>query len=137
MNRNGRLFSLEIENDPWVLYHGSSNLAEARIATEGLKWRPALYTQSDIKAVCSIFEKLGWAGVHGGGYAALKPFSLSHDFAGSSTKPIFLAATSHRAALYASKDFCGGEAVRALHYAIGDLAELAAHRVEIGLSDFE
>jgi hypothetical protein len=75
--------------------------------------------------VCSLFQRLGWAGQHAGGYPVLWPFSLLHDFGSGDSKPIFLAETAHRALLFASRDFAGGETARALYFALEDLQRLA------------
>lgn len=129
MTRTGRVFDESIEGDPWVLYHGTSNLAESSVIADGLAWRPTIYSRAEVVELCSVFKRLGWAGSHLGGYAVLHPFSLSHDFGADHGKPIFLAETAHRAALFATRDFAGGETARAIYYAIADLRRLAAEEL--------
>jgi hypothetical protein len=62
-----------------------------------------------------------WAGDRGGGYAVLQPYSLNHDYQDRNKSPLFFSETSARALLYATRDFAGGEKLRALRIAIGDL----------------
>jgi hypothetical protein len=51
----------------------------------------------------------------------LKPFSLDHDFLDSGRGLLFFAESSLRALLYATRDFSGGEKLRALRIAFRDL----------------
>lgn len=120
----GRLFPTAIEDDPWMLFHGTSGSNEAEIESHGLAWTPTTYSREEVAGVCSVFGELNWAGFSHGGYAVLKPFSLDHDFAHGSMKPIYLAETSFRAVTFASQDFAGGETARALRYAMNDLTRL-------------
>ena len=123
--RTGHIFPDIIEEDEWILYHGSSSAAETAIEASGLRWTPRLYTKDDIQGLCNVFRELRWAGFSQGGYPILAPFSLGHDFADRDQKPIFLAETSYRAALYASEEWAGGETARAARLALSDLYLLA------------
>ena len=119
----GILFPQEIEDDPWIAFHGTTSSHEDSIDNRGLTPAALRVTKDEVVSVVAIFESLHWAGRSHGAFAVLKPFSLDHDFATSDSKPIFLAETSLRAATFATQDFAGGETMRALRYAIDDLRD--------------
>lgn len=116
-----RLFPDAIESDPWVIYHGTSGYNAESIEGIGLDAGNLVVSREKIRRVTAIYEKIKWFGNHGGGYACLKPFSLDHDFDGSDKSLIFLAETSLCALLYATREFAGGEKLRALRHAFRDL----------------
>jgi hypothetical protein len=126
LQTTGRVFGDDIEADPWVLYHGTSNVAEDGLLSNGLAWKAGPYTKEDVRRVCAIYNRLGWAGFKSSGFPVLQPFSLDHDFGGNAAKPLFLAPTAYRATCFATRDFAGGETVRALHYALEELHALLA-----------
>lgn len=111
---NVPLFPDEIENDPWIMYHGTSCFNEELIERDGFKWKGNTTPRDVLCRVVEIFEKMNWAGIDGSSMAVLKPFSLQHDFADTESSPIYFAETSKRALLYATRDFAGGEKLRAL-----------------------
>jgi len=131
-----QLFPDDICNNLWVAYHGTSSVYEKSIKKQGLQWMSNVATRSEVARVVDIFKKMSWAGRHGGGFPALKPFTLMHDFANSNVKPLYLAESSFRALLYATHDYAGGETARALRHAIGDIevyvssSELRAEHLE-------
>jgi hypothetical protein len=110
-----------VQMDPWLIFHGTSNIYDEKISVRGLVPGESPFCIEDLQQVAEIYERLRWAGCHTGGYAALKPFSLGHDFANEKGKPLYLAESALRASLYASKDFAGGEICRALDYCLKDL----------------
>ena len=101
------LFPPEIDRDSWVFYHATSSACEAAIETEGLVWRPGVYSQGDLEAVLKIYKSINWYGTRSGGYAVLEGFSRG-DFRNTRLKPIFFREYSVRSLLYASKDWAGG-----------------------------
>jgi hypothetical protein len=115
-----RLFSDEIDSDPWVMFHGTSGFNAGSIERNGFAFRAELISRHQIQRVANVYERMKWAGENGGGYSILKPFSLNHDF-GSEGGLLFFAETSLRALLYATRDFSGGEKLRALRIAFRDL----------------
>lgn len=118
-----RSFPDEIALDPWVLYHGTSSVAETHIDSHGLRCSEPTFKKSDLESVVEIFDELQWAGRTGASFAVLKPFSLNHDFGHSQTKPVYLAESAYRALTFATRDFAGGEAARALRHSFGELWE--------------
>ncbi|EAQ96906.1 hypothetical protein [Congregibacter litoralis] len=112
---------VDAQQDPWLLFHGTSNLFESRVRKEGLRARKPVFSIDQLTAVADIFEALSWSGEHPGGYAVLKPFSIGHDFSQRRGQPIFLAESALRAATFATADFAGGEVCRALSYCLADL----------------
>ncbi|MBX3472867.1 MAG: hypothetical protein KF754_00600 [Planctomycetes bacterium] len=120
------LFPVAIERDGWVIFHGTSAGHAASIEQHGFDPKRTAVRVEDVRRVVAIYQKLRWAGRDTGGFAVLKPFSLESDFRHGDTSPIFFAETSMRALLYASRDFAGGEKVRALRRALADLDLLMA-----------
>lgn len=114
-------------NDPWLLFHGTSNLNKQGIDDNGLQPNQSFFKKEELEKVVAIFDKLHWCGEHQGGFAVLKPFSLGHDFNQEEGKPIYLAESVLRASLYASKEFSGGEVCRALYYCFQDLRNYIAN----------
>lgn len=119
--KTGELFPEHIANDDWIVYHGTSSVCENEIERAGFLPNTHSVTKEEVQAVVSIYEKMNWCGVHMGGYAVLKPFSLEHDFVDPRGKPVYFAESSYGASLYAMRDFSGGECARALRYTLADL----------------
>lgn len=111
----------EAQMDPWLVFHGTSNIYEESISTNGLCPGTSSFDLSELMQVESIFDRLHWDGIHPGGIAILKPFSINHDFSHEDEKPIFIAPSAHFASLFATSDFAGGEICRSLYYCIADL----------------
>jgi hypothetical protein len=116
-------FPDEITLDPWVLYHGTSGLSESQIDSKGLSCNTPTFEKREIEAVDAIFETLQWNGRTGASRAVLQPFSIVHDFGDSSLKPLCFAESAYRAMTYATRDFAGGEAARAIRYSFDELWE--------------
>lgn len=114
-------FPFLISNDPFVLYHGTSSQNERTIDQEGLRPKRSLFELAELKAIVLLFKSIGWRGSSGASLAVLEPFSINHDFAHPEGKPLYLAESSHRACLYASLDFAGGEIARAVRHAFREL----------------
>jgi hypothetical protein len=114
-------FPNEISSDPWILYHGTSSTYEQFIDTNGIDVNDAVITKSEIEAIVSIYDELIWAGTTGRSLLALKSYSLSANYGANKTKPVFLSESPRHSALFATKDFAGGETVRGAHASIMDL----------------
>ncbi len=123
LNEKTQLFPDEIENDPWVVYHGTSSLFEAEIDDDGFQWKSSIITKKDVSNVVDIYTEMDWIGNDGGGFQVLKPYSLEHDFFKRDFKPIYFGETSYRSLLFATHEFAGGETVRALRKSIQDLED--------------
>ncbi len=136
LNEKVQLFPDEIENDPWVVYHGTSNIFEPNIDEYGFQWESSMATKEEVSNVVDIFTEMNWGGNDRGALAVLKPFSLEHDFALGNSKPIYFAESSYRAMLYATHDFAGGETARALRKCIYEL-ETYLHDQNIRDADME
>ncbi len=115
------LFPLEIDRDPWVQYHATSSINEDQIDAEGLKWSPAICSAADVLDLVLVYRSMNWCGKHTGGYVALDSFSVSGDFQGNETKPIYFREFSLRSLMYAQREFAGGESARGIRYALRDL----------------
>lgn len=117
------LFGPDIDLNPWIAFHGTSGGLMGDIERFGLDSNRVILSKSQISDVVAIFDEIKWYGIHGGGFSVLKNFSLNHDRSISEKPPIYLAESSHRAGLYATADFAGGECARALRHAFHDLHE--------------
>jgi hypothetical protein len=116
-----RLFSDEIDSDEWIMFHGTSGYNAESIERDGFTFRSDRISREQIQRVTNIYERMKWFGESSGGYTVLKPFSLDHDFLRGERSLLFFAETSLRALLHATRDFSGGEKLRALRIAFGDL----------------
>jgi len=116
----GALFPVEITDDPWVLYHGTSAEYSDAIERCGLQWQPGVYTRADVVAVMRAFYMLRWDGASGQGAATLRSFT-QNDFGAASSKPVYLAETAWRASRYGTRECSGGETASALRDALNDL----------------
>ena len=122
----GFLFSDEAESDPWVLFHGTSGFNSEAIETQGFSSLHQPVSAEDIRRVIDLYGRTKWCGESGGGFIVLSPFSLDYDLRDERRSPLFFAETSLRALLYASRDFAGGEKLRALRIAFRDLDDYLA-----------
>lgn len=118
---NRRLFADEIDSDEWVIFHGTSGFNAESIERNGFDPMSVVVSFDQIRRVVALFKRLNWCEGDPGGYAILMSFSLKYDFQASDRSPLFLAETSMRALLYATRDFSGGEKLRSLRRAFDDL----------------
>jgi hypothetical protein len=125
LRSTGAVFSEEVEKDDWILYHGTSGRHAESIESNGVGIDGDSSLRDDIARIVSVFERMNWCGVNTGGYAVLASFS-KHDLREETRHPAFLAETSNRALLYASRDFAGGEKLRGIRRALDDLANYLA-----------
>jgi hypothetical protein len=116
-----QLFADGIDEDAWVIFHGTSGFNCESIERDGFDSTHGVISAAQIRRVAAVFERMKWFGDDRGGYPVLKPFSLDHDFQGSDKSRLFFAETSMKALLYATREFSGGEKLRALRRAFNDL----------------
>jgi len=116
----GRLFGDALEEDPWVVFHGTSALKGNAIESRGLVYDSTIVSAHELQLIAKVFDAMNWAGTDKGGFGVLATFSKS-DFAGLESSPIFLTERSHFALMYASRDFAGGEKLRAVRRSLIDL----------------
>jgi hypothetical protein len=119
---NDRLFSRSFDEDPWVVFHGTSVSNSEAIEREGFTFDRHSLTQADINRIKEVFLAMRWAGNDPGGYPVLSGFS-SNDFIAESWSPIFFTERPTRALLYATREFAGGEKFRAVRRAIQSLKQ--------------
>lgn len=115
------LFPDEIEENPWVMYHGTSGFNVSSIERDGFNTQSSAISRESIQRVADIFLQMKWFGTTTGGFGTLKAFSLGHDLAQSEKGPTFFAEASLRALLFATREFAGGEKMYALRQAFYDL----------------
>lgn len=116
----GRLFSDELEEDPWVLFHGTSANNIPSIETRGFTFEKHPLQLEGLRLLVEVFETMNWVGSDMGGFAVLKTFSSS-DFNGDAASSVFLAEFGVRALRFATGEFAGGEKLRAVRRAYRDL----------------
>ncbi|MDX0488814.1 hypothetical protein GOC53_00765 [Sinorhizobium medicae] len=121
VSTSGSVFPDEIEADPWIMFHGSSQYNSESIERDGFGFNGNVVSRDEVERVVAVFEKMKWVGENTAGYPALKPFCAEYDFRLGERSLLFFAETSLRALLYATPDFAGGEKLRALRYALRDL----------------
>ena len=124
---NGDLFPSEISNDPWMAYHGTSILNSQAIERSG--FRDDVIDSKLLAGaheVVEVYSMLGWSGEDPGGFAVLQPWSLGFDVRDGTRRYISFAESALRAALYATRDFAGGEMRRAIRKSIDDLRRYSA-----------
>ena len=128
LNKTGLLFSDKTEEDPWVLYHGTSSIAEEKIEAKGLTSLSPSYSIEEVKEVLAIFDGLYWKGsgnYSAAGYSVLKSYSKDFDYNSDGSKKIFFHPTI--SFVHCSEDFAGGETSRALRYCFKDLGNYLAN----------
>lgn len=122
----GCLFPREIDEDPWVLYHGTSSLYEAQIDARGLTSASALFTKADVEKVLDVFRRLRWSGSSGRSRAVLEPYSANYDLSQARGRPIYLTEDAARAVRYATKQLAGGEIASTIRCCFAELGEYLA-----------
>lgn len=116
-----RFFTDGLDEDEWVVFHGTSGFNAESIERDGFDSVSGKALLAKILRVMTVFKKMKWLGQDGGGYPVLKAFSYGYDFRASGRSPLFFAETSMRALLYSTRDFAGGEKLRAIRRAMDDL----------------
>ena len=116
-----RFFTDGLDEDEWVVFHGTSGFNAESIERDGFDSVSGKALLAEILRVMTVFKKMRWLGQDGGGYPVLKAFSYGYDFHASGRSPLFFAETSMRALLYSTRDFAGGEKLRAIRRAMHDL----------------
>jgi hypothetical protein len=115
-----RLFCDEVD-DLWIMFHGTSGFNAKSIERDGLIFQDGFISPAEIRRVTAVYDRMRWGGESSGGFPILKNFSLDHDYLDNGKGILFFAETSLRALLYATRDFAGGEKLRALRNALHDL----------------
>jgi hypothetical protein len=118
--RSGRVFSKELEENGWVLFHGTSSVNAAAIEEGGFNPSAVSISAEVVQKILSLFEHMGWEGSSQTGRDILKLFSEG-DFRGTGTSPIYFAENAAGALLYATQACAGGEKMRGVRDAIADL----------------
>lgn len=117
-------FPPEIENDPWVVYHATSSVAEDQIDREGFRCASSGF--NDAALLClSVMETTDWW--EDAATATLKAYSLPRI---GGAAPFFCALYPQRTSLYTRRDFAGGETAYALRRIIPKLVDLVSNDPE-------
>ena len=123
---SGMIFSKEINQNKWVLYHGTSSINEESILSEGLV-RPSI-EKDVVENIVSIYESSGLQRLSNhdfpelntdDAYLHLKSFTLEVDFEGGRTmKPIYFSELPCYAFTYTASRYAGGETISAINCCI-------------------
>lgn len=120
-DNSGSIFDDRVENDPALLFHGTSADNCEAIESEGFYPGASIVGRSELAAVYGIFKDLNWSGLRASGYGVIHAFSIRHDFRAGDITPIFFAEWANQAIYYATRSYAGGEKCRAVRFAIEDL----------------
>jgi hypothetical protein len=115
------LFPADVEDDLWIFYHATSSTLEDQIDSEGLGWRPRIYSKQDLEAIDEVYSTMKWDGIDFAGIPIIRLCSLRYDFGNSDLKPMYFRESSIRSLIYATSDWAGGESARAIRRAMHDL----------------
>ncbi len=125
--KDRRLFSAAIEDDPLVFFHGTSGFNAEAVESEGFHGR--LPPHEQMEQVIEIFNRMRWVGDNADGLGVLQNYTLRHDRVLDGKKLVFFAVRSLTALSYATRDFAGGETLFALRNAFHDLESYLADPV--------
>jgi hypothetical protein len=117
LDKRDALFSSQLEDDGWVLYHATSSLAEDNIDRNGLRIGSCTTSTVQSFKILKVFRAMNWSGLDSEGYPVLRGFSSSRLASGQ----LYFREASTRSLIYAQRDFAGGENLRALYRALSDL----------------
>jgi hypothetical protein len=117
------LFSPEIEDDPWILYHAISSPAERVIDKEGFGGVPSVAAPEHVIQMASLNSRMNWGGIQQGGFAVLNSLTRGRINYGPQT---WFRENRMRALIYAQRSWVGGEWVRSFRYAFDDLVEFCS-----------
>ena len=115
------VFPDEIENDPWVMYHGTTSCNSTSIEQNGFIWGDGTVSKSEIQKIVGVYTRMNWCGTDTSSLNVLVNFSLGQDFGENDSSVIYFAETSKRALLYANRLFAGGEKLYGVRNSIGQL----------------
>lgn len=118
--RLGRLFSDEFEEDPWVIYHGTSATNSSSIERNGFIYQGERLARDDVTGILKVFDAMKWSGADLDGHVVLASFTRD-DFSLNAKSPIFFADNGVRSLLFATRDFAGGEKLRSVRRALDEL----------------
>jgi hypothetical protein len=119
---NDRLFGDSLDEDAWVIFHGTSAANGEAIERQGFTFASHPLKHADITGIVEVFKAMRWSGNDPAGYPVLSGFS-SNDFTAGADSPIFFTERPTRALLYATREFAGGEKLRAVRRAIHSLKQ--------------
>jgi hypothetical protein len=115
-------FTREIEDDPWVVYHGTSSVSEESIERLGFRCGSTGLNHGTLLCL-TIVKTIGWEDVPRG--AALQAYTFPRINSGS-LSPFFCAFFPQRAIAFTCRQYAGGETAYTLREAITGLERLAS-----------
>ncbi len=130
LTNTGNLFPEYISNNSWVLYHCTSLFSGEEIESVGLKTNIDIIDIQDIVLLISILNKLGITS-NESGYGVLHNHITYHHSIVIRVKPISFWPVSCKCLLYSSKEYWGGQVVRAIRQAISFIDRLIANPIDI------
>ena len=119
------LFVPEIDHDPWVIYHGTSQVREATIDREGFCLPSFPFNRMQLESILQLFDWLRWDGLSEA-KGVVEAWSLNHAHREGNEGAIFFAGTSIEALTFASHAFAGGEKLYSVRGALAELHQFMA-----------
>jgi len=101
------------QSEQGVLYHGTSNLSESQIETDGFGFSSNLVSKEDIFNICRVFKRLYFAG-EGEGYGVLASYSWNRFEANDRDFLPTHFSTCSDVYRYTLPDVAGGETIAAV-----------------------
>lgn len=123
------LFPEGLDDDPTLLFHGTSSTREKSIDRDGLKPNAAGVSPSRVLVLLECFKALRWHGTSPAGAAVLSAWTLKNDFRDGDTSPLYLADHPSQAVYFSTRGVCGGEKVSSFLRAFEDLERLVTDPV--------
>jgi hypothetical protein len=124
-------FPPEIENDPWVVYHGTSSVFEEKIEQSGIQCG-SLHLNDAILRCATLIKTTEW--YEDNATASLVAFSFPRII---SAPHFYCALFPQRASLYTRRMFAGGESAYFLRRIIPKLVETSKNNLEFFDSRFK
>jgi hypothetical protein len=118
--QGGRLFSDGLEEDPWVIYHGTAASNSRAIEQHGFIYVDGRLSAASVANIIGVFRAMNWSGSGVDGFVVLASFT-NDDFSMNGKSPTFFADNGVRSLLFATRDFAGGEKLRSVRRALDEL----------------
>lgn len=116
------LFPLEISERPWVAYHGTTSTFAPAIEDHGFNVDHVIVPRPRLQELIAVFKRLEWRGWVRNPLSGLEwADDDGHISRDGAQRFVYFAESAPRAALYATRDFAGGELCRSIRNAFAEL----------------
>ena len=118
LRKESRIFSDEIRDDPWALFHGTAACWEKQIDTAGLKTSHFPVSLRELDDIVRTFKSMNLRTDHLG---SLLAWSFPEEVNGKEFREIFLTSIPELAACYCGQSTAGGEVTEMVRGCLRDL----------------